>query len=229
MTRPMAAHVFVHEERRARSRSSVAASAKPTGSTCVGIRTWMSPSSLSPRGPGVTVRRASARRARTSDRRARPGGRSRSCAARPRCGRPAPLTATISSPVSHARRLRGARLDHDAHARLVGDLLAADEQAEEDEDRREEVVGERPGGDRHDARPERRVRVAAGVLGVVLLVRVHPRDLHVREERDEGDLVDGGAVLGLVLPEVGPKPMLNRTTRMPNCARRSSGRTRGRP
>ena len=105
----------------------------------------------------------------------------------------------------HAGHLRGARLDDHLHGRVVSDLFAADEQAEEDEDRREEVVGERAGRDGHDASPERRVRVAARVVRVALLVRVHARDLHVGEERDEGDLVDRVAVGRLVPPDARPE------------------------
>ena len=105
----------------------------------------------------------------------------------------------------HAGDLRGPGLDDDLHRSLVGDLFAADEQAEEDEHGREEVVGERAGRDGHDACPERRVRVAARVFRVVLLVRVHARDLHVGEERNERDLVDRVAVGRLVPPDTGPE------------------------
>ena len=98
-------------------------------------------------------------------------------------------------------RRRAARRHAHAHARLVDHGVTAEEEREEDEDRREEVVRERARGDRDDARPERGVRVALRILRVDVLVRVHARDLHVGEERDDRDLEGRRAVLGAVLPE----------------------------
>jgi hypothetical protein len=71
--------------------------------------------------------------------------------------------------------------------------------------------------DRDDPRGQARVRVAALVVRIDLLQRVHPRDLHVREEGDRGDLVDSRAVLlGVVAPQA--QPQLARGGREPEVA-----------
>jgi len=50
------------------------------------------------------------------------------------------------------------------------------------------------------------VGVAALVVRIGVLERVHARDLYVGEERDQRDLVDGVAAAGLVPPHGGAKP-----------------------
>ena len=101
-------------------------------------------------------------------------------------------------------RSRPIRRRDDLHALLVR-RSDPDEEREEEEHRGEQVVGERPGRDRDDAGPERRVRVAPLVAGILVLVGVHPRNLHVGEEGDDRDLERGRAVLGLLVPDARPE------------------------
>jgi hypothetical protein len=103
--------------------------------------------------------------------------------------------------VGHRRRLAGQDVD-------VGgeEDLAAEEDADEEEDRGEQVVCQRAGEDGDDAPHQTGVGVAALVLGIDGLERVHPRDLHVGQDGDHRHLEDGGPVLfGDVLPEAKPQ------------------------
>ncbi len=126
-----------------------------TGSMWSGMRTWMRPSSLSPLAPGVTVLCSVCPSRSIVRSTASPGCEPIALRSSSQLWTAAPLTSRILSFVWTPAVWAGPGLDLDPHARLVRHLLATDEQAEEDEHRREEVVGERPGGDGHDARPER--------------------------------------------------------------------------